>query len=43
MNLKTGDPAPRFSLPDVNGETVALEHILGQKQHLLLVFLRHLG
>ncbi|MFM7733912.1 MAG: thioredoxin-dependent thiol peroxidase [Cyanobium sp.] len=31
MALQIGDPAPPFSLPDQNGETVSLADLLGQR------------
>lgn len=42
-NLRSGQLAPDFSLPNVNGQIVSLNGILAEKQHILLVFLRHLG
>ena len=41
--LKSGDPAPEFSLPTVDGQPVSLSDALRQGHHVLLVFLRHLG
>ena len=43
MLLRTNDPAPQFSLVDVEGQPVSLQSLLAQGNHLLLVFLRHLG
>lgn len=41
--LKSGDPAPDFSLPAVDGQMVSVSDILRQGHNVLLVFLRHLG
>jgi peroxiredoxin len=43
MPLRTNDPAPQFSLFDVEGQPVSLESLQTQGNHILLVFLRHLG
>jgi len=43
MTLKTNSPAPNFSLTTVEGEQIALNEVLKNGQHVLLVFLRHLG
>ncbi len=41
--VKTGQEAPGFTLPDKqSGEDVSLQN-LTQNQHVLLIFLRHLG
>ena len=34
MELKAGDPAPRFSLPDENGKTVSSDSMKGQTYFL---------
>lgn len=36
-------PAPLFTLPTAQGETLALNDVLTGGNHALLVFLRHLG
>ncbi len=41
--IEAGNQAPRFSLPDVSGQTISLDDTLGEGQNVLLVFLRHLG
>jgi hypothetical protein len=40
---KTGDKAPDFTLPSVNGETVSLADSLVAGHSILLLFVRHLG
>jgi len=41
--LSNGDPAPDFSLLTVDGQPASLRDALRQGDHVLLVFLRHLG
>jgi peroxiredoxin len=41
--LKSGDRAPDFSLPAMDGQPVSLNDTLHQGHGVLLVFLRHLG
>jgi peroxiredoxin len=41
--LKVGDTAPDFNLCSVDGAPVSLKETLDTGQHVLLVFLRHLG
>jgi len=41
--LKSGQPAPNFTLQTVEGEQVTLNEVLKSGNHVLLVFLRHLG
>ena len=41
--LKVGNNAPNFDLCTVDGFTVSLHDTLRRGQHVLLVFLRHLG
>lgn len=41
--LKAGHNAPNFDLCTVDGSTVSLHEILRSGQHVLVVFLRHLG
>jgi len=41
--LKSGDPAPGFTLQTVDGQAVSLGDALRQGHNVLLVFLRHLG
>ena len=41
--VKTGDRAPDFTLPAVNGEIVSLADALRAQHNILLVFGRHLG
>lgn len=41
--LETGDFAPDFTLPAVEGEPVTLSDTLRRRHNVLLVFLRHLG
>lgn len=43
MKLKLNTPAPNFTLQTVDGEQVALNEVLKNGNHVLLVFLRHLG
>lgn len=41
--LKVGQPAPEFTLPTVDGQTISLAELRQAGHHVLLVFLRHLG
>ena len=41
--LEVGDKAPDFNLCSVEGDPVSLAETLATGQHVLLVFLRHLG
>ena len=41
--LKSGDPAPDFSLSAMDGQPVSLNNVLYEGRNVLLVFLRHLG
>ncbi|MDX1992928.1 MAG: hypothetical protein SF029_11080 [bacterium] len=41
--IQVGDPAPRFTLPQAQGDPVVLDDVLNSGQHALLIFLRHLG
>jgi len=41
--LKVGNNAPNFNLCTVDGSSVSLHETLRSGQHVLLVFLRHLG
>lgn len=41
--LKSGDPAPDFSVLAVDGQAVSLSGVLSEGCNVLLVFLRHLG
>ncbi len=41
--IKAGDPAPRFTLPDVGSHAISLDDTLQGGHNALLVFLRHLG
>jgi peroxiredoxin len=41
--LLEGNPAPDFTLPDVEDRPVVLSDILRRGQNVLLIFLRHLG
>ena len=41
--LKSGDPAPDFSLRTVDGQPMSLSDVLREGHNVLLVFLRHLG
>jgi peroxiredoxin len=41
--LKLNAPAPNFTLQTVEGETITLSQVLENGNHVLLVFLRHLG
>ncbi len=43
MKLKANTSAPDFTLPTIEGNLVQLSDILNSGQHVLLVFLRHLG
>jgi len=43
MTLITDRPAPLFTLPNVAGEPFSLGEALHSGNHVLLVFLRHLG
>ncbi len=43
MKLKVTDPAPDFSLPDIDGNLFSLQENLSAGHNVLLVFLRHLG
>jgi peroxiredoxin len=40
MSIEAGDPAPRFALPDTDGNLVAPGDFLGRP--VLFVFARHL-
>ena len=41
--LHSGQYAPDFKLHTVDGQQISLSERLGEKSHLLIVFLRHLG
>ena len=41
--MKSGDPAPAFTLQTVDGQSVSLDEALREGHNVLLVFLRHLG
>ncbi len=41
--MKVNTSAPGFILKNSQGETISLNAILDEGQHVLLVFLRHLG
>lgn len=41
--LKIKDPAPDVKLTTITGETVSLAETWQSGQHVLLIFLRHLG
>jgi hypothetical protein len=41
--VKTGDKAPDFTLPSVNGEAISLADALRAQHNILLAFGRHLG
>ena len=41
--LEEGELAPDFTLSTIHGEPVSLQEILDDEQHVLLIFLRHLG
>ena len=41
--MKVNTSAPGFILKNSHDEEVSLSAILGEGQHVLLVFLRHLG
>ena len=43
MLLHSGQNAPDFELYTVDGQRISLSERLEGKNHLLLVFLRHLG
>jgi len=43
MKLKNREPAPDFTLQSVEGITIPLSDVVNSGQHVLLVFLRHLG
>jgi peroxiredoxin len=43
MNLKTNSSAPDFTLQTIEGEQITLREVLKNGNHVLLVFLRHLG
>jgi len=41
--MKTNSLAPNFTLQSVEGEQINLGEVLKNGNHVLLVFLRHLG
>lgn len=41
--LRSGEPAPDFSLQTVDGHSVSLGDVLREGHKVLLIFLRHLG
>lgn len=41
--MKQNDPAPDFSLQSAEGNQISLSQVLKNGEHVLLVFLRHLG
>ncbi len=41
--MKLNIPAPNFVLQTVDGEQITLNEVLKNGNHVLLVFLRHLG
>lgn len=41
--MKLNTPAPNFALQTVDGEQITLNEVLKNGNHVLLVFLRHLG
>ncbi|MBI5291370.1 MAG: redoxin domain-containing protein [Chloroflexi bacterium] len=41
--LKTGQPAPLFTLQTIEGEQISLSDVVKSGNQALLVFLRHLG
>ena len=43
MTLKSNTIAPNFTLSSVDGEQITLNEVLKNGDHVLLVFLRHLG
>ncbi|MFQ5613493.1 MAG: hypothetical protein ACE5H9_15320 [Anaerolineae bacterium] len=43
LKLQPGDPAPDATLQTVDGQTISLADAWPDGQHILLVFLRHLG
>lgn len=42
INLQVGDPAPDFTVLDVNGKSISL-HELSAQQPVVLTFVRHFG
>ncbi len=41
--VKENTKAADFSLPNVNNSVITLSELISKDQHVLLVFLRHLG
>ncbi len=41
--MKPNSPAPTFTLASTSGEQISLGEVLQNDNHVLLVFLRHLG
>lgn len=41
--MKVNSPAPKFILKNSQDDPISLSEILDGGQHVLLVFLRHLG
>jgi len=41
--MKLNSKAPEFTLTNSEGRSVSLSGIMAEGQHVLLVFLRHLG